>query len=69
MIDFIVKLPKLLEPGLARLCNLILVIVNQLTKALIFVPTEETIVAEELVYKVYKALVSHYSILEQFITD
>ena len=68
-IDFIVKLPKSLELGLARLCDTILVIVDRLTKAAKFVPTEESITAQECAYEVTKALVSEHGILEEFITD
>ena len=67
--DFIVKLPKSLEPGSARLCDSILVIVDRLTKASYFVPTEETITAEEMAYEVTKSLVAHHGLPEQFITD
>jgi hypothetical protein len=67
--DFIVKLPKSLEPGSARLCDTILVIVDRLTKAAKFVPTEETITAEECAYEVTKALVSEHGMPEEFITD
>ncbi|KAH7551035.1 reverse transcriptase [Bipolaris maydis] len=67
--DFIVKLPRSLEPGSARFCDTILVIVDRLTKAAKFVPTEETITAEECAYEVQKALVSEHGIPEEFITD
>jgi hypothetical protein len=68
-IDFIVKLPKSREPGLAQLCDTILVIVDQLTKAAKFVPTEESITAKECAYEVTKALVSKHRVPEEFITD
>src|SRR6185369_9810396 len=67
--DFIVKLPKSLEPGSGRLCDTILVIVDRLTKGAKFVPTEETITAEECAYEVRKALVSEHGMPEEFITD
>ncbi|KAK1912648.1 hypothetical protein P3342_004584 [Pyrenophora teres f. teres] len=67
--DFIVKLPKSLEPGSARLCDTILVIVDRLTKAAKFIPTEESITAEECAYEVTKALISEHGIPEEFITD
>jgi len=67
--DFIVKLPKSLEPGSNRLCDTILVIVDRLTKATKFVPTEETITAEECAYEVTKALISEHGAPEEFITD
>ena len=67
--DFIVKLPKSRELGSARLCDTILVIVDRLTKASKFVPTEESITAEECAYKVTKALVSEHRVPEEFITD
>ena len=67
--DFIVKLPKSLEPGSGRLCDTILVIVCRHTKGAKFVPTEETITAEECAYEVSKALMSEHGIPEEFITD
>jgi hypothetical protein len=67
--DFIVKLPKSREPGSARLCDTVLVIVDRLTKAAKFVPTEESITAEECAYEVTKALVSEHGVPEEFITD
>ena len=67
--DFIVKLPRSLEPGSARLCDTVLVIVDRLTKAAKFVPTEETITAEECAYEVSKALVSEHGMPKEFITD
>ena len=67
--DFIVKLPKSREPGSERLCDSILVIVDRLTKASKFVPTEESITAGELAYEVTRALFADHGILEQFITD
>ena len=67
--DFIVKLPRSPEPGSARFCDTILVIVDRLTKAAKFVPTEETITAEECAYEVTKALVSEHGMPEEFITD
>ena len=69
IIDFIVKLPKFLELGSARLCDIILVIVDRLTKAVKFVPTEETIIVEELAYEVTKALILDYRLPKQFIID
>ncbi|RAQ98575.1 reverse transcriptase domain protein [Stemphylium lycopersici] len=62
-------LPKSLEPGSNRLCDTILVIVDRLTKATKFVPTEETITAEECAYEVTKALISEHGVPEEFITD
>jgi len=62
--DFIIKLPKLLEPRLARLYNSILVIVDWLTKVSYFVPIEETIIVEEMAYEVTKLLVVYYGLPE-----
>ncbi|KAH7556815.1 reverse transcriptase [Bipolaris maydis] len=67
--DFIVKLPKSREPGSGRLCDTVLVIVCRLTKGAKFVPTEETITADECAYEVSKAMVSEHGIPEEFITD
>ena len=67
--DFIVKLLVSREPGSARLCDTILVIVDRLTKAAKFVPMEETITAEECAYEVTKALILEHGMPEEFITD
>ena len=67
--DFIVKLLKSREPGSARLCDTILVIIDQLTKGAKFMLTEESITVEEYAYKVTRVLVSEHGILEEFITD
>jgi hypothetical protein len=69
MMDFVVKLPKLVEPGSRRLCDTVLVIVCRHTKGVKFVPTEETITAEECAYEVSKALMSEHRIPEEFITN
>lgn len=50
--DFMVKLLKSIELGSTRIYNSILIIVYQLTKAAKFRPTEESIIAKELIYKV-----------------
>ena len=42
---------------------------DQLTKAVKFVPTEETITADKCAYEVTKALVSEYRIPKEFITN
>jgi hypothetical protein len=59
----------LLKLELARLCNTILVIIDQLTKGLKFILTKETITAEECAYKVIKALVAKHRVLDEFITN
>ena len=67
--DFKVKLLKSVEPGSRRLCDTILVILCRLTKGAKFVPTEETITAEECAYEVDKALVLEHGMPVEFITD
>ena len=49
--------------------NLILVIVDTLTKYVYFIPYKELIIAIELAYLVLDRLIRHYRILESFITD
>lgn len=67
--DFIVKLPKSREPGSARLCDSILVIVDRLTKFAYYIPTEETVTAEEMAYEVTRTLTANHGVPDQFITD
>ena len=62
--DFIVKLLKSLELGSTRLYNVILVIIDYLTKGVKFMPIEELIIAKEISYEVTKALILDYRLLE-----
>jgi hypothetical protein len=59
----------LLELGSRRLCDTVLVIVCRHTKGAKFMPTEETITAEECAYEVSKALMSEHRIPKEFITN
>lgn len=68
-IDFIVKLPKLLELRSGRLCDTVLVIMYRHTKEVKFVLIEETITVEECAYEVSKALMSEHGIPKEFITN
>ena len=67
--DFITKL--LLSKDLATevIYNLILVIVDTLTKYAHFIPCKELITTIKLVYLILDRLIRHYGILESFITD
>jgi hypothetical protein len=62
IIDFITKLPKSVEPGTYRLCNIVIVMVCKLTKATKFVLMTETITAEGLTYKVFKNLIAKHGL-------
>ena len=59
----------MLELGSARFYNIILVIVDRLTKVVKFIPTEETITVDKYAYEVIKALVLEYRIPKEFITN
>ena len=67
--DFIVKLPKSIEPGTKQECDAILVIVERFTKYTKFIPLSETITAPELAYIVIKSIMSDFGVPDKFITD
>jgi len=67
--DFIVKLPKLVDLVIGHEYDLILVIVNRLTKYSYFIPYSETITAPQLGCLVLDRLVRYYRIPKVFITN
>ena len=67
--DFIVKLPKSIDPATAVEYDSILVMVDRLTKYAHFIPCKETINAEQLGYLVLDRLIRYHGIPASFITD
>jgi hypothetical protein len=67
--DFIVKLPDLIELGTGQKCDAILVIVEQFTKYIKFIPLSEGIDTPDLAYTVIKAIMSDFRVPDKFITD
>ena len=67
--DFIVKLPKSIDPTTRLKYNSILVMVDQLTKYSHFILCSETITAKKLGFLVLDRLVRYYRIPRTFITD
>jgi hypothetical protein len=67
--DFIVKLPDLIEPGTGQKCDAILVIVERFTKYIKFIPLSEGIDTPDLAYTVIKAIMSDFGVPDKFITD
>ena len=67
--DFITKLLASNNPATGVIYNLILVIVDTLTKYAHFIPYKELITAIELAYLILDRLIRQYRILESFITD
>jgi hypothetical protein len=57
------------QPSTKRIYNTIIVIVYRLTKVAKFRPIEESIIIEELAYKVDNILFSKHRLLEEFITN
>jgi hypothetical protein len=51
-INFITKLPKSIELGTNRVCNITIVMVDKLTKGTKLILMEETITADGLTYEV-----------------
>ena len=68
-IDFVVKLLALLDPSIGHVYDLILVIIDRLTKEGKFIPINETLTAEGLVYLFKHHVVSDYGMPEEIITD
>ena len=67
--DFITKLLLSKEPGTKEVYDLILVIVDRLTKFVYFITAKESWTAEELAYLVLRTLLSNYQIPKEFITN
>ena len=63
-LDFIVKLPKLREPLIGTIYNLILVINDDLIKLLYFLLWKEIAIVEELVYTYIRIIVTQYRTLD-----
>ena len=68
-IDFIVKLPKSKELTTGIEYDLILVIINQLTKYAIFRPFREGFTAEDLAYVVKDMLLRNHQMPKEIISD
>jgi hypothetical protein len=67
--DFIIKLPKLLEPMTKNEYDSIIVTIDRLTKQAYFILVNETITAEELAYVYYRHIWSEHGTPEEMITD
>ena len=68
-IDFIVKLPTLKEPGTGQVCDSILVIVDRLTKYAYFIPTKESIQAQDMAYLVLRTLLANHQVPREIVSD
>jgi hypothetical protein len=69
VIDFIVKLPKLLELITKNEYNSIIVTIDRLTKQAYFILVNKTIIVEELAYIYYRYIWLKYRTPEEMITD
>ena len=67
--DFIVKLPTSKEPGTGQVCDSILVIVDRLTKYAYFIPTKESIQAQDMAYLVLRTLLANHQTPREIVTD
>ena len=68
-IDFVVKLPASLDPTTGHVYNSILVIVDRLTKESKFIPTNETLSSEGLVYLFNRHVVADHRMPKEIIID
>jgi hypothetical protein len=69
IIDFIIKLPPSEDPLTKIKINVILAIVDRLSKYAMFIPYLESTTAEQLADIVIRELVSKFGMPEEFITD
>ena len=67
--NFIVKLPPLKDPAWGVRFNSILMIVDQLTKYMMFIPFKESATAPVLTYIILQELISNHGLPKEFITD
>ena len=67
--DFIVKLPTSKEPGTGQVCDSILVIVDRLTKYAHFIPTKESIQAQDMAYLVLRTLLANHQMPREIVSD
>jgi hypothetical protein len=68
-LDFIVKLSLSVKPITKVIFDLILVIINRLTKYGYFVLYKESLSAEKLVYAFNKHIIGNYGISKKIISD
>ncbi len=69
MIDFIIKLPQLVNPVTNDKYDLIIVIINKLTKYTIIILYKESYNASQLEFILLDRLIRDYSILELITLD
>ena len=67
--DFITRLPLLIEAYIGVSYDIILVIVDQLTKYTYFIPYKVILIAKQLGFLVLNRLIRYYRIPRVFIID
>ena len=67
--DFITKLLKLIHPVTKEKYNLILVVVDKLTKYLLIIPFKESYNVEQLGFMLLNTLVKDYGLPKAIISD
>jgi hypothetical protein len=68
-LDFIIKLLLLKETLTGVTYNLILIVIDRLTKYVYFISYKEGLTAEELVYTFNRNIIANYRILEEIINN
>jgi hypothetical protein len=68
-LDFIVKLPSSIKPIIEVVFDLILIIINRLTKYGYFIPYKESLLTEKLAYAFNKHIIGNYEIPKKIIND
>jgi hypothetical protein len=68
-LDFIIKLPFSVELIIEVVFDLILIIIDKLTKYGYFISYKESLLAEELVYAFNKHIIGNYEISKKIIND
>jgi hypothetical protein len=68
-LDFIIKLPPSVKSIIKVVFDLILVVINRLTKYEYFILYKESLSAEELAYAFNKYIIGNYRISKEIISD
>jgi hypothetical protein len=69
ILDFIVKLPSLVELMIRVVFDLILVVIDRFTKYGYFISYKESLLIEELAYAFNKYIIGNYGISKEIISD
>jgi hypothetical protein len=69
ILNFIIKLPSSVKPIIKVVFDLILIIINRLTKYGYFISYKESLLTKKLAYAFNKHIIENYKILKKIISD